>query len=168
VAPGSSTSSWRIRLTHLPAHVEKKALGSSAPSATRFEPAVQRERCRVGSQPGHNFPAQGGSRRSREDTKAPAVEFRRAPAESEGRSRTCDQHASGPLGPGFKSRAPDFRRYSVPYLKSLLFLGGLHRKLRVFSQPLVQSQPHEVRSIFHSAADSDAEAPSGQWLLAAT
>ena len=40
----SSTSSWPIHSIHLRAHVERKVLVSSAPSATRFEPAVQRER----------------------------------------------------------------------------------------------------------------------------
>src|ERR1700682_5949024 len=44
----------------------------------------------------------------------------------------------------------------------------LHRKLWVFSLPLFPSHPHEVRSIFHRAADSDADAPTGQWLVAAT
>jgi hypothetical protein len=51
-------------------------------------------RDRAGSQPDHEFPAQGGSRRSREDRKAAAVEFKRPPAESAGHSRTCNQDGS--------------------------------------------------------------------------
>ena len=50
----------------------------------------------------------------------------------------------------------------------LLFPECMNRRLWVFTQPLVPSHPHEVRSIFHRAADSDADAPTGQWRLAAT
>src|SRR6266566_1920162 len=39
----------------------------------------------------------------------------------------------------------------------------MNRRLWVFSQPLVPSHPDEVRSIFHRATDSDADAPTGQW-----
>jgi hypothetical protein len=48
------------------------------------------------SQPYHEFPAQGGPRRSRGDRKAPALEFRRLPAESAGHPRTRIRHGSGP------------------------------------------------------------------------
>ena len=43
-APDSSTLSWPIHSTHLREHAEKRALGSSVPWATRFEPAARRER----------------------------------------------------------------------------------------------------------------------------
>jgi len=61
----------------------------------------------AGAQPGHRFPAPGGSGRTRTDTKARQFEFRRASADLWGHPRTCNQHGSGPWGPGFKSRAPD-------------------------------------------------------------
>jgi hypothetical protein len=50
----------------------------------------------AGSQPGHRFPAPGGSRRTRTDTKERQFEFRRASPEPPGHLRTCNQHGSGP------------------------------------------------------------------------
>src|SRR2546428_2166232 len=44
-------------------------------------PAAERSGASAGSQPYHAFPAPDGAIRSREDTKAPALEFRRPPAE---------------------------------------------------------------------------------------
>ena len=59
-------------------------------------PAAERIWASAGSQPYHAFPAPDGPIRSREDTKAPAAEFRRPPAESAGHSRTFNQDGSGP------------------------------------------------------------------------
>jgi hypothetical protein len=58
-------------------------------------PSVQ-EWIVAGSQPYHAFPEPGGRIRSREDTKVPAVELRRAVAGAQGHARTCNHDGSGP------------------------------------------------------------------------
>src|SRR5438128_2188169 len=51
---------------------------------------------RAGSQPGHNFPASGGSRRPRRDTSELQLEFRRAQKDLRGWSRTRYDYSSEP------------------------------------------------------------------------
>jgi hypothetical protein len=51
---------------------------------------------RAGSRPGHRFPAPGGSRRTRTDTRMRQFEFRRTSAEPPGHARTRPQDGSGP------------------------------------------------------------------------
>ncbi len=50
----------------------------------------------AGAQPGHGFPAPGGSRGTRTDTTVRQFEFRRTSGEPPGHGRTCNQHGSGP------------------------------------------------------------------------
>ena len=53
-------------------------------------------RVTAGARPGHTFAEPGGTRRSREDTKAAPFEFRRGLREPEGHLRTRHRHGSGP------------------------------------------------------------------------